>query len=104
MHLTGCSSIILAHEFSTTTAKVGGMGNLSERWTHSGNTASLLINSQEKRTPELLECQRLDIPGKLSQLSGIPDVSAEEYKAGWLQVEDVSGKSRIHFLSHEANH
>jgi hypothetical protein len=34
----------------------------------------------------------------------IPNVSAEEYEAGWLQTEYVSGKSRIHFLSHEANH
>ena len=80
------------------------MGNLGEWWTHSGNRAPLLIHSQEKRTSELPQCQGLNFPGKPSQLCGIPDVSVEEYKAGRLQVEDVSGKSRIHFLSYEANH
>jgi hypothetical protein len=94
----------MAHQLRTTPAKVGGMGNLSERWTHSSNAASLLIHSQEKRTSKLLHCQCLNIPGKPSQLLGIPDVSTEKYKAGWLQVEYVNGKSRIHFLSYEANH
>jgi hypothetical protein len=63
-----------------------------------------LIHSQEKRTSELPQCQGLNFPSKPSQLFGIPDVSAEKYKASRLQVEDVGGEIRGHLLTHKANH